>query len=406
VSKLDQTTLLERYQSLAEISRDLASTLDLNALLDRIVHAAADLSNAEAASILLYDGNKQELYFESATNLAEPILRGLVVPVEGSIAGWIVSHRKPLIISDTQKDPRHFGNIAKLTNVTTTSMLAVPLTAKDKVVGVLEAINKRHENFNGEDQDVLMALGAQAAVAIENARLFHQSDLIAEMIHELRTPLASINTATHLLTREDVPLENRRRISDLIYTETKRLTDMTSAFLDLARLESGRVRFNPQDIDAHSLIEECVGVMREKIVESNLAMDLNLPNDLPPVRVDKDKIKQVVINLLSNAIKYNRSGGRIRIGAKVEGNTMVFSVSDTGVGIRPDDLAHLFEKFYRVRSTENIVRGTGLGLAISKRIVEVHGGQIRVESEDGVGTTFYVTLPLRAGVDKAILESD
>jgi len=402
VSKLDQTTLLERYQRLAEISRDLASTLDLNALLDRIVHAAADLSDAEAASILLYDGNKQELYFESATNLAEPIMRGLVVPVEGSIAGWIVYHRKPLIISDTQKDPRHFGNIAKLTNVTTNSMLAVPLIAKDKVVGVLEAINKRHDQFNGEDQDVLMALSAQAAVAIENARLFHQSDLIAEMVHELRTPLASLNTATHLLTREDVPLENRRRISDLIYTETKRLTDMTSAFLDLARLESGRTRFNPKEIDAHILLEECIGVMRDKANESNLTLELNLPDDLPPLKVDRDKIKQVLINLLSNAIKYNRSGGRISVSARVEQSAMVFSVSDTGYGIKPEDLAHLFEKFYRVRSTENIARGTGLGLAISKRIIEVHGGNIHVESEVGVGTSFHVYLPLKIGSDKVL----
>ncbi len=402
MSKLDQTTLLERYQRLAEISRDLASTLDLNALLDRIVHAAADLSDAEAASILLYDGNKQELYFESATNLAEPIMRGLVVPVEGSIAGWIVYHRKPLIISDTQKDPRHFGNIAKLTNVTTNSMLAVPLIAKDKVVGVLEAINKRHDQFNGEDQDVLMALSAQAAVAIENARLFHQSDLIAEMVHELRTPLASLNTATHLLTREDVPLENRRRISDLIYTETKRLTDMTSAFLDLARLESGRTRFNPKEIDAHILLEECIGVMRDKANESNLTLELNLPDDLPPLKVDRDKIKQVLINLLSNAIKYNRSGGRISVSARVEQSAMVFSVSDTGYGIKPEDLAHLFEKFYRVRSTENIARGTGLGLAISKRIIEVHGGNIHVESEVGVGTSFHVYLPLKIGSDKVL----
>lgn len=401
MSKLDQTTLLERYQRLAEISRDLASMLDLNALLNHIVQAAADLSDAEAASILLYDGTKQELYFESATNLAEPIMQGLVVPVEGSIAGWIVSHRKPLIISDTQKDPRHFGNIAKLTNVTTTSMLAVPLIAKDKVVGVLEAINKRQDRFNGEDQDVLMALGAQAAVAIENARLFHQSDLIAEMVHELRTPLASLNTATHLLTREDVPLENRRRISDLIYSETQRLTNMTSAFLDLARLESGRTHFDPKEIDLHNLIEECIAVVRDKAIENNLTIELDIPDDLPPLKVDRDKIKQVLINLLSNAIKYNHTRGSVRISARVEQNEMIISVSDTGYGIKPDDLTHLFEKFYRVRSTENITRGTGLGLAISKRIIDGHGGHIHVDSEVGVGSTFQVCLPLKTGVDYA-----
>ena len=141
---VDQSSngLLERYQSLLEISRNLASTLDLETLLNHIAQAASDLSNAQAASILLYDEIKQVLYFDAATNLEEPLMRGLIVPVENSLAGWIVTHRQPLIISDTQKDPRHYANIAKSTNVTTTSMLGVPLIAKEKVIGVLEAINK------------------------------------------------------------------------------------------------------------------------------------------------------------------------------------------------------------------------------------------------------------------------
>jgi signal transduction protein with GAF and PtsI domain len=108
-----RSSLLERYQRLAEISRELASTIDLPALLNKIVQAAADLSNAEAASILLYEESKKQLYFQSATNLDEPFLRGLIVPVEGSIAGWIVTHRRPIIILDAQNDPRHFAQIGK-----------------------------------------------------------------------------------------------------------------------------------------------------------------------------------------------------------------------------------------------------------------------------------------------------
>ena len=111
--KTASTTLLERYQRLAEISRDLASTVDLDVLLNRIARAAADLSNAQAASILLYDESKGQLFFQCATNLDEPLMRGLVVPVDGSIAGWIVTHQQPIIIDEAQKDPRHFGNIAK-----------------------------------------------------------------------------------------------------------------------------------------------------------------------------------------------------------------------------------------------------------------------------------------------------
>jgi signal transduction histidine kinase len=393
VSEIIQTPLLERFQRLAEISLDLASTLELDSLLKRIVQAAADLSHAEAASILLYDESKQQLYFESATNLEEPMMRGLIVPVEGSIAGWVVTHRQPIIIADTQKDPRHFGNIAKATKVTTTSMLGVPLIAKDKVIGTLEAINKRMGEFTQDDQNVLMALAAQAAVAIENARLFQQSDLIAELVHELRTPLASLSTAAHLLLRDDVPDDHRKRVIQILHNETDRLTELTSAFLDLARLESGRTQFQVQVFDLFPLLEECASMMRGKAAENSLCLELEADWDLPPLKADRDKIKQVILNLLSNGIKYNRPGGEITIRASYELGHFVILIKDTGLGIHAADLKHLFEKFYRVQSTEQIASGTGLGLAICKRIVEAHGGQILAESEFDVGTTFTIHLP-------------
>ena len=388
------SSLLERYQRLAEISRDLASTVDLTALLNRIVQAAADLSNAEAASILLYEESKKQLYFQSTTNLDEPFMRGLIVPVDGSIAGWIVTNRRPIIILDAQNDPRHFAKIGKMTNITTTSLLGVPLIAKDKVVGALEAINKRVGDFSLEDQDVLMDLGAQAAVAIENARLFQQSDLIAELIHELRTPLGSLRTAAHILKNRDVSDDQHQKIIQILNDETSRLIEMTSAYLDLARLESGRIEFNSQIFDLRSLLEECISLMDTRMQESHLEMNLLIPGKLPPVKADRDKLKQVILNLLSNAIKYNCPEGEIKLSVEALINELVISISDTGRGIREADLAHLFEKFYRAQPTEKLASGTGLGLAISKQIVEAHGGKIEVQSQIGVGTTFQVHLPL------------
>jgi K+-sensing histidine kinase KdpD len=388
------SSLLERYQRLAEISRDLASTVDLTALLNRIVQAAANLSNAEAASILLYEESKKQLYFQSTTNLDEPFMRGLIVPVDGSIAGWIVNNRRPIIILDAQNDPRHFAKIGKMTNITTTSLLGVPLIAKDKVVGALEAINKRVGDFSLEDQDVLMDLGAQAAVAIENARLFQQSDLIAELIHELRTPLGSLRTAAHILKNRDVSDDQRQKIIQILNDETSRLIEMTSAYLDLARLESGRIEFNSQIFDLRSLLEECISLMDTRMQESHLEMNLLIPEKLPPLKADRDKLKQVILNLLSNAIKYNCPDGEIKLSVEALINELVISISDTGRGIREADLAHLFEKFYRAQPTEKLASGTGLGLAISKQIVEAHGGKIEVQSQVGVGTTFLVHLPL------------
>ncbi|HLE13301.1 MAG TPA: GAF domain-containing sensor histidine kinase [Anaerolineales bacterium] len=389
-----QPTLLERYQRLLEILRDLASTLDLNVLLNRISQAAADLSNAEAASILLFDENKKQLFFQSSTNLEEPLMQGLVIPLEGSIAGWIVSQGKPIVLVDAQQDPRHFSHIGKVTNITTTSLLGVPLIAKEKVVGVLEAINKKSGTFTQEDLQVLVALGAQAAVAIETTRLFQQSDLIAEMVHELRTPLSSLNTAAHLLLRQDPSLEQRQKVTRILHDETARLIEMTSAFLDLARLESGRTEFHAQWFDLTSLLEECASMEATRAAENKIRLRLEIPLDLPQLKADRDKIKQVLLNLLSNAIKYNCQHGEVLLRAEAGPKQITIEVSDTGPGMRESDLAHLFEKFFRAHATEGYAQGTGLGLVICKRIVEAHRGTIEVESQVGVGTTIRVHLPL------------
>ncbi|HEX7976227.1 MAG TPA: ATP-binding protein [Anaerolineales bacterium] len=393
---LERTGLLERYRRLSEISRDLASTLDLDTLLNHIVNAAADMCNAEAASILLYDPAKQELYFDAATNLEEPLMRGLVVPVENSIAGWIVTTRQPIIISDTQNDPRHFGGVGEVTQVTTTSMLGVPLIAKEKVIGALEAINKLSGEFDLEDQDLLTALGAQAAVAIENARLFQQSDLISELVHELRTPLTSLNTAARLLLRPQTPSEMRENMIEVILGETSRLSEMTTAFLDLARLESGRAQFQVQIFDISTLLEECVCQMQSRAQEKGIKIHLETTGKLPNIRADQNKIKQVLLNLLSNAIKYNRTGGSIIVRAEIDQDEMVLQVSDTGPGIPPENLTHIFTKFYRVPGSERLASGTGLGLSICKRIIDAHRGSIQVFSEMGLGTTFETRLPLRS----------
>ena len=185
-----QTTLLERYQRLIEISRDLASTLDLDTLLYRIVRVAADLSQAEEASILLYNEAKNELHFQAATNMDSPAIRGLSIPVDQSVAGWIVTHREPIIIRDAQTDSRHYDQIGQAIAIETESLLGVPMIHKDKVIGALEAINKKRGQFDTDDQELLMILGAQAAVAIENARLFQQSDLISEFVFYLVTAMS------------------------------------------------------------------------------------------------------------------------------------------------------------------------------------------------------------------------
>jgi len=388
-----KTQRLDSYVRLIDISRDLASTLDLDVLLDRIVQAAADITAAEAASILLYDNTARQLYFQVATNMDEPTMRGLVVPLEGSIAGWIVTNQKPLRIDNAHEDTRHFGDIEQTTGFSIESILGIPLVTKNKVVGVLEVINKKDGDFTSSDENLLTVLGAQAAIAIENARLFHQSDLISEFVHELRTPLASLSTATYLLLRPEMSREQQEQIVNNIHNETLRLNSLASSFLDLARLESGRVQFRKSTFDVMDLLHECSDVMETKADEDRIQIRIIEPEGPTLLEADRDKLKQVVLNLLSNAIKYNRPNGSIILKTEIRENKMIISVQDTGVGIPEDAVGHIFEKFYRVRENEAKVSGTGLGLSICKQIVQGHGGTIEIKSKLGIGTNILVGLP-------------
>jgi signal transduction histidine kinase len=388
-----KTERLDGYRRLIEIARDLASTLDLDELLKRIVGAAAEVSGSEAASILLYDNLTRQLYFQVATNLDEPTMRGLVVPLEGSIAGWIVVNRKSLRVTNAKEDSRFFGNVDVVTGRPTQSLIGVPLITKNKVVGVLEALNKERGKFTEGDESMLSVLGAQAAVAIENARLFQQSDLVSEFVHELRTPLASLSTATYLLLRPDMAREQREQIVNNIHSETQRLNSLASSFLDLARLESGRVQFHKTSFSIADLLFECRDIMNSKAEEEKIQIHIEASEGLPPWEADRDKLKQVILNLLSNAIKFNRRNGSIMLSASAAESNVCIIVQDTGEGIPEEAIPHLFEKFYRVRETEDKVAGTGLGLSICKQIVQGHGGRVEVKSKLGVGTSFTVLLP-------------
>ena len=387
-----KTQRLDGYLRLIDITRDLASTLDLNELLHRIVVAAAEITDAEAGSILLYDGTARRLYFQVATNIDEPTMRGLIVPLEGSIAGWIVTNRQPVRTTNVHGDERFFGEVEQSTGFSTRSLLGVPLITKDKVVGVLEVLNKQSGGFTDADQNLLLVMGAQAAVAIENARLFQQSDLISEFVHELRTPLASLSTATYLLLRPEISREQHEQIVRNIHNEAMRLNSMASAFLDLARLESGRVQFRKSRFNLADLIQECKEIMQSKADEEHVQIRVETSDALPMLEADRDKLKQVLLNLFSNAIKYNHPNGLIVVRAEATEAEMTISVQDTGMGIPEDAVPHLFEKFYRVRDHENKTGGTGLGLSICKQVVQGHNGSIEVKSKVGMGTVFIIHL--------------
>lgn len=389
--------MVARYERIIEISQQLNSTLDKGALLRRIIQAAMELTRSEAASILLIDPVTGVLRFEQSSNMAPSEMENIIVPLEGSIAGWVVTYGEARVIEDVTQEPSFFKDVDEEIEFRTRNLLAVPMRAQNRVIGTLEALNKYHgEAFDNEDIKFLTTLAGQAAIAIENARMFQQSDFMAEMVHELRTPLAALKTSTTLLKRPDLPSDRRTDIIDTMQDETERLIRLTSDFLDLARLESGRARLEMAAFDLGRLIRECVAVIGDQAAERTLT--LSVPEDDPQVYGDRGKVKQVLLNLLTNAVKYNRDGGSITITMRsverADENQIEVAVADTGHGISRDNQASMFQKFYRAADTAGFTQGTGLGLAIARHIVEAHGGTIWLESEPGVGSTFYLTLPI------------
>jgi signal transduction histidine kinase len=394
-----QLELLERYELIIELSRHLNAVLELPPLLQLIIEAARELTDSEASSILLVDRKSGDLYFEAATGAKSQEVQRVVVPMDNSIAGWVVQHGEPLVIEDARKDERHFQESDIETAFVTRSLIAVPLSVKGRIIGVLEALNKAEgRSFGEDDVNLLMTMAAQAAVAIENARLFQQSDLISEMVHELRTPLTAILAYADLLLAGTVDEEQRTQFLQTISSEAERLTNMTNDFLDLARLSSGRAKIVRSQVDLFQVAQMAVNVVRPQAIERGIHISsVRAPRNLPPVMGDEKRLHQVVLNLVSNAIKYNKPNGSVtvKVGIDIEDeNLLRVTVSDTGQGISKKNQAHLFEKFFRVADAEGYARGTGLGLSITKQIIEVHGGQIEVESELNVGSTFSFTIPV------------
>jgi signal transduction histidine kinase len=387
--------LLKRYARLLELTLDMVSTLELGTLLQHIVDAAQELTESEAASLLLYDSKTHHLYFEAASGTFQALFQRTAVPADNSIAGWIFTHREPLLVENTQSDSRFFADIDVQTRFHTRSVLGVPLLTKDQPLGVIEAVNKRKGTFQEDDLRMLQSLAAQASIAIENSRLFQQSDLVAEMVHELRTPLAALMAASHMLQRPDLTDEQSGKLCKTVSNEVQRLNEMTTDFLELARLESGRVHFIREPVHLEGLIYECLEIIRPQAETEGISITTDFDHSLSPVQGDRNRLKQLLLNLLTNAIKYNVHAGSIHVSLQRSDDELLLAVKDSGRGIPPESLPYIFNRFYRVPDMEVSTTGTGLGLVIAKRIAENHQGAIEVESERGKGSTFTLRLPIR-----------
>jgi len=400
---------ISNLERLVRVSLMLNSTLSLEPLLETIIQVIIELTETEDCSIMLLDEKTGELRFRAARRMRREELEQIAVPLDNSIAGWIFRENKPLLIRDAQKDTRFYQGVDEKLDFCTRSIIGVPLQVRGRVIGVLEAINKRGDKeMSWEDVNVMTALAAQAAIAIENARLMEElrmayeklheldrlkSDFISIAAHELRTPLSLILGYASFLRGSATGQASEQL--DIVLQSAMRLNSLIGDMVNLRHIETGEAQLELGIFSLNDLVRVCLQEFLSLIRVKQQTVGLNLPSPPLMIEADRQKLHLVLGNLLSNAVKFTPAGGRIEVLAcEREGKAWV-AVRDTGIGIPRKEWERVFDRFYQVEpSLSRRYEGMGLGLSIAKGMVELHGGRIWVESEVGKGSTFVFHLPL------------
>jgi signal transduction histidine kinase len=294
------------------------------------------------------------------------------------------------------------------------SVLAVPLLVEDEILGALVVLRQEASELGEETVELIKTFATQSALAIQNARLFreieqksreleaasrHKSEFLANMSHELRTPLNAIIGFSEVLSERMFGELNDKQDEYLkdIHASGQHLLSLINDILDLSKIEAGRMELEVTEFDLPTAIDNALTLVRERAARRSIALNTAVDERVGQVHADERKIRQILLNLLSNAIKFTPEGGRIHVEARSVNESIEVSVTDTGVGIAPEDQDSVFEEFRQVGTAEKKVEGTGLGLALSRKFIELHGGKIWVESQVGEGSTFTFTVPVRRG---------
>jgi signal transduction histidine kinase/CheY-like chemotaxis protein len=415
---------LEELTFLNRVGRAMTSSLNLEQVLTTVMEETALVLRTEASSISLLDEESSELVFEAAVGPRSEEVKGLRLPLEQGIAGWVAREGQRLLVPDVGEDPRFYSGIDEATGFVTRSVLAVPLKVKRKVIGVIQAVNKTESYFGQADVALLSSMAQSAAIAIENARLYKDlqdrmeelkrtqaqllqaqkmeaiGQLAGGITHDFNNLLTPIGGFAELLLGKAPEGSKQHEYLRQIKIATERAAALTGQLRLFTRQEKGERR----SVQLNSVVEETHDLLKRSIPK-DIPIELRLEPELWAVEADPSQMSQVLMNLCVNARDAMPDGGTLTLETRNvtldeeyawtvlearPGRYVRFSVSDTGCGMSPEVQARLFEPFF---TTKEVGQGTGLGLSVVYGVVKRHNGFINVYSEEGRGSTFHVYLP-------------
>jgi len=421
---LDNARLLEavrrrgrEFESLLQIGRGVVERLELSELLPLVTRSVNRIMGTHLCALLLRQGD--ELRLVAHEGLDPEVVRAFDrLRVGDSLSGWVAQHGRPLAVPDMKKDPR-----AKFVDITERygyrSFLCVPLRRGAESLGTLEVVTKEPRRFGPEDQELMAAFADQAAVAIENARLFEEARLhlatteqanarleeldrlrrqyLRNMSHEFRTPLTVIKGYVEYLLGSGAPdPRGLREVLTVMGESTDRVIDLVDTLIEVSRVEQGTPQetLQVQSVDIRDLAVSSLEPLRAVAEKKDIAIDLDFPSEGLTMKGDGGLLLQVMRKLVDNAVKYSPNGSRVVIRGRGEDDALSLEVEDFGIGIPLEHLPRIFEKFYTVDgSMTRRVGGTGVGLYLVREIVRLHNGSVEVTSRPGQGSVFSVRLP-------------
>jgi signal transduction histidine kinase/CheY-like chemotaxis protein len=403
---------LEALEALQAVGEAVNSSLDVDSVLSTIARHAVELSETDGGSIMEYSAADRRFLVHSAYRTAPHVveqLRSIRIDVDETLVGRAARERHPIAVSDLSAVPLD-PHLQILYDDGWRSLVAAPMLRKGKIVGSLIVRRKRTGDFTEETLDLLETFASQSALALQNAQFYrelkeqsfelelasrHKSEFLASMSHELRTPLNAVLGFSEVLLERMFGDINERQEEYLhdIHASGKHLLELLNEILDLSKIEAGRMELEYSSFGLRSLLEDAASMLRQRAADGGVDLSVDVDDDVDLVHSDELRVKQIVLNLMTNAVKFTGAGGSVVVHARHRGADVEITVTDSGIGVPEADRQRIFESFQQGGRGSSREEGTGLGLTLCKRLVELLGGRIWLESKVGVGSTFGFSLP-------------